>query len=138
MNKYFRIGCCLSTIFATAQVFAAGGEWPQWRGPARDGHSADTGLLTEWPAGGPPLLWKTNGVGLGYSSVAVVDGRILTVGDGPESSSLHALDLKGNHLWMARLGKIGGGGGYPGPRCTPAVDQGMVYALGQHGDLIAV
>ena len=41
------------------------GEWPTWRGPNRDGISPETGLLTEWPADGPPLLWTANGIGTG-------------------------------------------------------------------------
>jgi outer membrane protein assembly factor BamB len=60
------------------------------------------------------------------------------MGDGEDSSSVHALDLTGKHVWMAKLGKIGGGGGYPGPRCTPTVDGAMVYAMGQYGDLICI
>jgi outer membrane protein assembly factor BamB len=113
-------------------------EWPQWRGPKRDGHSEDTGLLKEWPASGPPLLWKTNGVGAGYSSVSVTGGRIYTMGDRPDSSFIHALDLHGKPVWSTKVGKPGGGGGYPGPRCTPTVDGERVYALGQHGDLVCV
>src|SRR4051812_2987839 len=129
----------LCLIGASASFGAAGvGDWPQFRGPNRDGHSGDKGLLDQWPSGGPRLVWKTNGLGGGYSSVSVANGRIYTMGDGADSSSVHALDLSGKHVWMAKLGKIGGGGGYPGPRCTPTVDGGMVYAMGQFGDLICV
>src|SRR5882762_8872519 len=53
-----------------------GGEWPQWRGPNRDGISKETGLLKEWPADGPPLVWKTTGAGGGYSSLAIAGGRL--------------------------------------------------------------
>src|SRR4051812_5922207 len=56
------------------------GEWPQWRGPNRDGKSPETGLLKEWPKGGPPLAWKIKGVGVGYSSLAVMGGHVFTVG----------------------------------------------------------
>jgi len=128
-------GLALALVF-TLSVCA--GEWPQWRGPKRDGHSEDTGLLKEWPAGGPPLLWKTNGIGGGYSSVSVDNGKIFTMGDRADSSFLHALDLRGKPLWSAKVGKPGGGGGYPGPRCTPTVDGERVYALGQYGDLVCV
>src|SRR6266850_1827584 len=138
---YSRNRVLASTILILISVAApvvSAGDWPQWRGPKRDGHSADSGLLTQWPAGGPPLLWKTNGIGRGYSSVAVANGKIFTLGDGPASSFVYALDLKGAPLWMAKLGRVGGGGGYAGPRCTPAVSDGMVYGLGQFGDLLCV
>lgn len=113
-------------------------DWPQWRGLKRDGHSPESGLLQEWPAGGPPRIWKTNGLGAGYSSVAVAGGRIFTMGDRADSSFVHAYDLRGKPLWSAKVGKPGGGGGYPGPRGTPAIDGNFVYTLGQHGDLVCV
>src|SRR5438132_12571267 len=129
----------LVSIFLLGGMVAAfAGDWPQWRGPNRDGKSSDTGLLAEWPTNGPMLVWKTNGIGGGFSSVAVVDGKIFTLGDGSDSSFLHALDLDGKHLWMAKVGQVGGGGGYPGRRCTRAGDAGMVYGLGQLGDVVCV
>jgi hypothetical protein len=57
------------------------GEWPQCRGPKSDGISTETGLLREWPKGGPPLLWKAKGIGSGYASVTIAGGRIFTMGD---------------------------------------------------------
>jgi outer membrane protein assembly factor BamB len=119
-------------------VPAAAGDWPQWRGPKRDGISTETGLLKTWPSKGPPLAWKANGLGPGYSSVAVVQGRIFTMGDGADSSSVRALDLNGKPLWTAKLGKPGGGDGYPGPRGTPTIDGELVFAIGQYGDLVCV
>lgn len=56
-------------------------DWPQWRGPQGNGISPDTGLAKEWPAEGPRILWQVNTVGVGYSSLAVQDGRIFTMGD---------------------------------------------------------
>ena len=50
---------------------AQAADWPQWRGPARNGKSPDTGLLGQWPEGGPPLEWRVSGLGGGFSSVAV-------------------------------------------------------------------
>src|SRR5436190_969889 len=113
---------------------ASPSDWPQWRGPNRDAVSADTGLLKQWPDGGPPLAWKIKGVGTGFSSVSVADGRIFTMGDKGASSYVHALDLGDGHkLWSAKVGKPGGN--YPGTRSTPTVDGDRVYALGQYGDL---
>ena len=55
-------------------------DWPQWRGPNRDGRSAEKGLLQEWPAAGPPLAWRATGAGEGYSSFAVANGKLYTLG----------------------------------------------------------
>ncbi|MBI4564263.1 MAG: PQQ-like beta-propeller repeat protein [Planctomycetes bacterium] len=119
--------------------FAKDPEWNQWRGPNRDGHSPDTGLLKEWPEEGPPLAWKTTKIGAGYSSVSFVKDRIFTMGDVEDGCALIALDpADGKTLWTAKVGEPGGGGGYPGPRCTPATDGKLVFALGQFGDLICV
>ena len=51
-------------------------DWPQWQGPQRDAKSAETGLFQEWPKGGPPLAWRTTGLGAGMGGIAVADGRI--------------------------------------------------------------
>ena len=115
----------------------APGEWPQWRGPNRDNVSAETGLLKRWPDDGPPLAWKAGGIGEGYSSVSVAGGRIFTMGDGPDSSYVHALELDGGKkIWSAKVGRTGGN--YEGTRSTPTVDGDRVYALGQWGDLVCL
>ena len=69
-------------LFAENAPAPATANWPQWRGPNRDGLSTDTGLLKEWPKNGPPLLWEAKGAGRGYSSVAIAAGKIYTMGDG--------------------------------------------------------
>ena len=68
----------LLALTCCAPAFCA--DWPQWRGPHRDGISAETGLLDSWPAGGPRLVWKTQGLGEGYSAFAVVGDRLFTQG----------------------------------------------------------
>lgn len=120
---------------------AANADWFQWRGPKRDGKSADTGLLKEWPVGGPPLLWKSKGLGGGYSSVSVSGDRLFTMGEQDGSSFVLALSrTDGKTLWSAKVGKAGapGWGGFSGPRCTPTVDGDLVYAVGQYGDMVCV
>lgn len=118
-------------VVGAASLAAAGSSlasnWPQWRGPARDGRSADTGLLKQWPAGGPTLAWKATGLGSGYSSIAVVGERLYAMGDIDGASMLLALNAEGGKIvWSVKVGKPGapGWGGFGGPRCTPTVDGG--------------
>ncbi len=118
--------------------FPSDHSWPQWRGPNRDGVSNEKGLAKQWPAGGPPLLWKTRGCGGGFSSVAVAGGRVFTMGDGGQASAVHCFEeATGNKLWSSRsLGRTGGN--YEGTKSTPTVDGDRVYALGQFGDLVCL
>jgi outer membrane protein assembly factor BamB len=136
-SRLSRVATIAAGIFAFHLAQAA--DWPQWRGPNRDGISLETGLLRQWPKGGPPLAWKATGLGEGFASVAVVGGRIFTMGQDETSSFIHALDERtGKLLWSAKVGRKGAPGGYPGPRCTPTVDGELVVALGQYGDLVGV
>lgn len=123
------------TLLITGSM-ALAADWPQWRGPERDDHSSDTGLLHQWPKEGPRLLWKTDGLGAGYSTVSIVGDRIFTAGDGPDSSLVHALSSEGKVIWSSKLGRPGEAGGYVGPRAQPTVDEGAVFMLGQFGDLV--
>ncbi len=112
-------------------------QWPGWRGAARDAASPETGLASEWGPSGPPLVWKASGIGAGFSSLAVVEGRIYTMGDLDGAQQLLALDVKdGSVAWKTRVGPVWSDE-YPGPRGTPTVDGGSVFALGTEGDLVA-
>jgi outer membrane protein assembly factor BamB len=115
-------------------------DWPQWQGPERTALSRETGLLSDWAEGGPPLVWKTTGLGEGYSTPTVAAGRIFTMGNRDKSEYVLALAEKdGKELWAAEVGPVrADGGGYAGPRCSPTVDGDRVYALGLNGDLLCV
>lgn len=135
------IKLAILSLFIPRLLSAASGDWPQWRGPNRDGVSAETGLLKEWPKDGPPLSWKTTGLGIGYSGVSVVGQRLFTMGDRGDANHVLALNLAdGKLVWSTKLGKAGapGWGGFAGPRATPSVDDGLVFALGQYGEVICV
>ena len=133
LNRILTSGLCL----VAASWCCAAADWPQWRGPKRDGSSTETGLLKQWPADGPKLLWKASGLGKGFATVAVVGDRIFTAGDIGDSSFVLALNrADGSLLWKAALGKPGGGP--PGPRGSPTVSGDSVYELGQQGDLVCV
>ncbi len=120
-------------------IAPAGEDWPQWRGPNRDGISRETGLLSSWPAGGPPLVWKATGLGSGYSTVAVEGGRIFTLGAARDIEYLIALDVRtGKELWRTRIGRRYENNRGDGPRGAPTVEGTRVYALGGNGDLASV
>ncbi len=112
-------------------------EWPQWRGPNRDGKSPETGLLAAWPAGGPRLLWQVDSLGAGYSSLAVAEGRLFTQGLVDGDQFLIALDATtGETVWKTSHGKPYSNRRGDGPRGTPTVDGDRVYALGGDGNLL--
>jgi outer membrane protein assembly factor BamB len=115
-------------------------DWPQWQGPHRTNVSDETGLLKQWPAAGPALLWKAKGLGEGFSTPSVAGGRIYVMGNRGGKEYVIALDEdNGRQLWATATGRVrNGGGGYPGPRCTPTVDGDRVYALGLNGDLVCL
>jgi outer membrane protein assembly factor BamB len=120
-------------------IAAYGDDWPQWRGPNRDGLSLETGLLPSWPAGGPPLVWTATGLGAGYSTVTIDGGRIFTLGAARDVEYLIALDARtGKELWRTRLGRRYENNRGDGPRGAPTVDGARVYALGGSGDLASV
>jgi outer membrane protein assembly factor BamB len=114
-------------------------DWPGWRGPTRDDHSRETGLLKQWPAEGPAKQWSFTNAGQGYSAFAVVGGKLFTLGTREGSEILIALDAnKGTELWTAKLGGILDNKWGDGPRGTPTVDGDKIYALGGDGTLVAV
>ncbi len=111
-------------------------DWPQWRGPNRDGVSTETGLLKAWPAGGPPLAWQVKGAGEGYSSFSVSQGRLFTLGARGENEYVMAFDVaSGKRLWETQHGRRFNNDRGDGPRATPTVEGDRIYAFGASGDL---
>ena len=114
-------------------------DWPQWRGPNRDGRSDEKGLLKDWPAAGPPLAWKAAGAGEGYSSFAVANGRLYTLGARAGTEYTFAFDAaSGKKLWEAANGRRFNNERGSGPRGTPTVDGDKIYSFGASGDLSAL
>lgn len=141
--------------FLTTSALLTAADWPQWRGPDRTGISTETGLLQQWPKDGPKLLWKTTGVGGGYSTPSIVGNRLYVLGaknlkaggggkgkgkaggapGGSVAESLFCLDLSrdGTLIWSTDFGTTTRS--YPGPRSSPTVDGDRVYALSSNGSL---
>jgi outer membrane protein assembly factor BamB len=111
-------------------------DWPQWRGPNRDGISVEKGLLKAWPQGGPPLAWKATGAGEGYSSFAASQGKLFTLGARGDTEYVVAYDAaSGKRLWETAHGRRFSNDRGDGPRATPTIEADRLYAFGASGDL---
>jgi len=107
-------------------------DWPQWRGPRRDGRSDETGLLASWPEGGPALAWKAADIGRGYSCPIVVGETIYITGDVGEDVVIAALDLDGKVRWRVKNGARWKQP-WPGARSAVTYDAGRLYHMNAHG-----
>lgn len=108
-----------------------GGMWAQdaqWRGPDRNGIYPDTGLLKQWPEGGPELLFTAEGLGKGHGSAVAAAGRIYVCGLVDTLEYLSALDEHGTLLWQMAYGRSWDQS-FPDARCTPLVSKGRVFVL---------
>jgi outer membrane protein assembly factor BamB len=145
METFFASSSCSRAVAAAVVAAACSGafvqaaDWPQWRGPNRDGISSEKGLLQQWPAGGPKLVWQVNDLGSGYSTPAVVGDRIYVMGNkGMESEYAQARSVKdGKLIWSTEIGRVGVNRGpqYPAARSTPTVDGDHIFTLGSNGDM---
>lgn len=132
------LAALVAGLILLAQAAAGAGEtdWPQWRGPNRDGVSHEAGWTADWPADGPPVLWQA-ALGKGFSSVAIADGRLYTMGNRGDRDIVWCLDVDtGDPVW--RYEYPCKEGTYPGPRMTPTVHDGRVYTLSREGHLFCL
>ena len=137
MKRSFLLLATVALLSLASQAVAqTAALWPQWRGPNRDGISKETGLLKQWPAEGPPLVWKATGAGAGYSSFSVADGKLYTMGLRGNREFVIAFDVAtGKEVWSTAHGSAFHNDRGNGPRGTPTIDGDRVYALGGNGDL---
>ena len=132
--------CCL-VILLPALSSAAPFDWPQWGGLNRDAISKETGLLKSWSTNGPPLVWKARGLGIGHSTPTIAAGRIFAMGNRDKTEYVVCLDDQtGKELWVTEVGPVRKetNDDPPGPRCSPTVDDKLVFALGRSGDLVCL
>jgi len=127
---------CLPLSAASTNPSAASADWPQWRGPDRNGIAKETGLLKAWPAAGPTVGWSIANIGEGYGSISIKGDRIFVQGVKDKQSSVFCLNrADGKIVWVAALGARLGQDRGPGPRGTPTVDGEQLYALAENGEL---
>jgi outer membrane protein assembly factor BamB len=129
---------CLPLAAAFAVGTSPAADWPQWRGPNRDGVSAEQ-LSRAWPAEGPKVLWRAS-VGTGFSSIAVSQGRAYTMGNTNNEDTIWCLDaLTGQHLWHHTYASQLGPQWYEGgPGATPTVDGERVFTISKWGDVFCL
>jgi outer membrane protein assembly factor BamB len=131
---------CGVTLVSSAEepvatlVRSSAPDWPQWRGPRRDGVSDEKGLLQSWPAGGPKLLWTASGIGRGYSSPIVVDETIYITGDQDDDLIISALSTDGSLRWRSTNGDAWQRS-YPGARSSCTYDESRLFHMNAHGRL---
>lgn len=128
-NKVMGLSLLVLLLLATLTIAA---DWPQFRGLHRDGKSAETGLLREWPADGPPLLWEVDGLGEGYASAAIAGGTVYTTGMIGNDGFVFAFDLNGRPKWKTCYGAEWTKS-YPAARCTPTVEDDRLYITSGQG-----
>jgi outer membrane protein assembly factor BamB len=132
----FALICAFALLSVTAGNTTPEAEWPQWRGPLRNGLSTETGLLKQWPANGPAVAWSITNLGEGYGSLAIKADRLYVQGTkGSESAAFCLNRADGKTIWSVSLGpKVDESRGN-GPRGTPTLDGDRLYVLTENGDL---
>jgi outer membrane protein assembly factor BamB len=138
MNKsqQFPLRILVASMLLQSLAFAADptGQWFQWRGPNRDGVSKETGLLSKWPDAGPAVAYHIDGLGRGMSSVAIADGRLLTMGSVDGKCHVTCRNASnGSPVWSTPFTDA-----RSDPTCSPTVDleSGLVFALSNDGVLV--
>ena len=131
------IASAAPVLLSLAALHAA--DWPQWQGPDRTRLTSETGLLREWPAAGPAVVWTSSGLGSGYGSMAVAGNRVFLQSARGRNSVVIALKrADGKEVWSKALGISQNDDRGPGPRGTPTVDGDRLYALSESGDLVCL
>ncbi|MBN1996384.1 PQQ-like beta-propeller repeat protein [candidate division KSB1 bacterium] len=121
----FFMGLSISTITTAA-------DWPQFRGPYRNGISNETNLLSQWPKNGPVQLWEYKKLGEGYSSASIAGGMVYTTGKVDSVEILFAFEIDGELKWKSVFGEPWNQS-FPESRTTPTVDGDRVYVISGRG-----
>src|SRR5260221_597828 len=132
--RSLRIGLFLGALSLSSVLSAA--DWPQWRGPLRDGHAPFEARVPVSLPADPRVIWRIK-IGEGFASPVVADGKVFCFDNQQAKETLHAIDATTRReLWRAIVDDtFQDEQGPPGPRCTPLVDGDRVYAQSGKGEL---
>jgi outer membrane protein assembly factor BamB len=123
-------------LFASTAIAT---DWPEFRGPNRNGICTETGLLQDWPKNGPPKVWSAKNLGLGYGTPSVASGKIFGLGTRGGKDGIWALkEADGSELWFAPFDDPRKTNQNNGPSGTPTYHDGKVYAVSSNGKLICL
>jgi outer membrane protein assembly factor BamB len=132
----FVLFCAVALLPMAAGTTAPVADWPQWRGPLRDGKSTETGLLKQWPEKGPAVSWSISNLGEGYGSLAIRGDRIYVQGTKEKESAVFCLNrADGKTIWSVVMGQWLVQDKGNGPRGTPTLDGDRLYVLTENGEL---
>ncbi|MBR1378552.1 MAG: PQQ-binding-like beta-propeller repeat protein [Bacteroidaceae bacterium] len=136
-NKVFFRGLILMGLMAatSAQAQSKYG----WRGPENNGSYPDKGLLAQWPADGPQVVFEVTDAGKGYSSPQVADGKIYLTGlnDDQSKEILSCYTLDGKKVYTVEYGSPWRGS-YPETRTTPTYDNGKLYVISGQAEIVCL
>ncbi len=129
-------GCLTLAVLLQGTILQA--DWPQWRGPNRDGKCAETGFELNWKQA-PPLVYMTEGFGRGYAGVSIVDNQLFTTGNQEDGQAVVSADAStGKILWKTLITPSNPEHSYPGSRCTPTFDNGKLYVVASNGAILCL
>ncbi|ADB18053.1 hypothetical protein Psta_3389 [Pirellula staleyi DSM 6068] len=136
-----KLATLLMVMGTSATLVAAepAGSWPQWRGPDRTGISSETGLLKDWSAKAPTLVWSVEGMGDGYASVSIADGMIYTTGNFADGQGVTCTSAEtGKVVWTSKITSEPPKHSYEGSRCTPTIDGPHLYCVASSGAIVCL
>jgi len=131
MKKLLLLFSALPFLF---QCNSPSNDITQWRGNNRDGVFHEYNLLKEWPKDGPELLWSTDELSMGNSSMSIANNSIYLTGSKDSLDEVIALDLEGNIKWRTSYGQTWNES-FPESRCTPTFDENKLYVTSGLGDV---
>ncbi len=135
LGMKIQLACCGVALITLGSCVSRAEDWPQWRGPKRNGISTEA-INTRWPPEGPKLVWEA-GVGTGFSGVAISKGRAYTIGNSNNQDTVWCFDARtGKGLWQHEYAAQLGPQWYEGgPGATPTVERDRVFTISKWGDV---